>query len=144
MQLASLHILLESSENPTLGNYSVRPLPFSLSDALITTYLHDAEKPWKYELGPDGHLQHRPEFKVKSSDQEFRIKLLEKYGIILTPEQENGIHYAEGELNDYTNKRRVMGPLAAFTHMCDVASARLWFDHPLEENDPWIGAKRFR
>jgi len=26
--------------------------------------------------------------------------------------------------------------------MCDVASARLWFDHPASVNDPWIGATR--
>lgn len=35
-----------------------------------------------------------------------------------------------------------MSPLAAFTHMCDVASARLWHDHPLEADDPWPGAAR--
>ncbi|MCA9623710.1 MAG: hypothetical protein KC731_32030 [Myxococcales bacterium] len=38
------------------------------------------------------------------------------------------------------NQRRMMGPLAAFCHMCDVASARLWFDHPMAEGDP--GASR--
>jgi hypothetical protein len=127
------------------GNMSmVRPLPFSLSDALLTTYLHDVEKPWKYELGSDGQLQHRKEFTEKSSHHEFRLAMLNRYGVALTSEQENGIRYAEGELNDYTNQRRVMGPLAAFTHMCDVASARLWFDYPMVENDPWDGAKRFR
>jgi hypothetical protein len=27
-------------------------------------------------------------------------------------------------------------------HLCDVASARLWFDHPAAVNDPWTGATR--
>jgi hypothetical protein len=26
--------------------------------------------------------------------------------------------------------------------MCDVASARLWHDYPLEQDDPWEGAGR--
>ena len=52
------------------------------------------------------------------------------------------LRYAEGELADYTNKRRMMGPLAAMAHMCDVASARLWFDYPAATGDPWLGAAR--
>jgi hypothetical protein len=35
-----------------------------------------------------------------------------------------------------------MSPLAAFCHMCDVASARLWHDHPWPRDDPWAGAAR--
>lgn len=35
-----------------------------------------------------------------------------------------------------------MGPLAAFCHMCDVTSARLWPHHPLAKDDPWRGAMR--
>ena len=37
-----------------------------------------------------------------------------------------------------------MGPLAAFCHLADVTSSRLWFDHPLAQDDPWPGAGRFR
>ncbi|MEX0596611.1 MAG: hypothetical protein WD512_08925, partial [Candidatus Paceibacterota bacterium] len=29
---------------------SFRPLPFTLSDLLLVLYLHDIEKPWRYEL----------------------------------------------------------------------------------------------
>ena len=36
----------------TLG--ALRPLPFSLSDLLLVVFLHDVEKPWKYELREDG------------------------------------------------------------------------------------------
>ena len=119
-----------------------RPLPFSLSDLLLVVFLHDIEKPWKYELGADGQLHHKAEMQGKAAHQKFRMEMLGKYGITLTAEHENGLKYAEGELNDYTNKQRMMGPLAAMAHMCDVASARLWFDFPAASADPWTGAAR--
>lgn len=119
-----------------------RPLPFSLSDLLLVVFLHDIEKPWKYELGADGQLHHKPEMQGKAAHQQFRLQMLAKYGIVLTAAHENGLKYAEGELTDYTNKQRMMGPLAALAHMCDVASARLWFDFPAANGDPWQGAAR--
>ena len=73
---------------------------------------------------------------------QFARETLTSYGVQLTIEHENRLRYAEGELADYTNKQRRMGPLAAMAHMCDVASARLWFDYPAAESDPWIGAYR--
>lgn len=123
---------------------SIRPLPFLLSDLLLVVYLHDVEKPWKYELRDDGQLHHKFTMQNKGDHQQFRMAKLAEYGVVFTSEQENGMKYAEGELNDYSNRRRVMGPLACVAHMCDVASARLWFDHPMQENDPWLGAKRNR
>jgi len=123
---------------------TLRPLPFSLSDLLLVLFLHDIEKPWKYELRADGQLYHKANMPNKEAHQRFRMEKLSEYGVVLTPEQENGLKYAEGELGDYTNRHRVMGPLACVAHMCDVASARLWFDHPMEHDDPWMGAKRYR
>jgi hypothetical protein len=123
---------------------SIRPLPFPLSDLLLVVYLHDVEKPWKYELGADGQLHHKASLRTKEEHQRFRMAKLAEYGVVFTPEHDNGMRYAEGELADYTNQRRVMGPLAAVAHMCDVASARLWFDHPLAADDPWAGAGRRR
>lgn len=124
--------------------HMLRSLPFSLSDALLVLFLHDIEKPWKYEIGSDGELQHTASFRTKKAQHEFRSEKLREYDITLTLEQENGMRYVEGELNDYTNRRRVMCPLAAFCHTCDVWSARGWFNHPLEQNDPWSGAMRIR
>lgn len=121
---------------------ALRPLPFSRSDLLLVVFLHDLEKPWKYELGADGQLHHRAALQGKEAHQRFRMETLARYGVALTPDHENGLRYAEGELADYTNKERRMGPLAAVAHMCDVASARLWFDHPAAADDPWIGARR--
>lgn len=123
---------------------SLRPLPFSLSDALLVLFLHDLEKPWKYEIGEDGKVKYKESMKTKTEFREFRNRKLKEYGLVLTEDQENGMKYVEGEHNDYTNKRRVMGSLAAFCHLCDVTSARVWHDHPLAENDPWPGAIRLR
>lgn len=122
--------------------HALRPLPFSKSDALVAIFFHDLEKPWKYEKGLDGWLRHKNSFKTKKDQHDFRVQKLKEYGILLTLEQENAVKYAEGELDDYTNKNRVMGPLAAFCHICDVVSARLWFNHPLEQSDPWYGSTR--
>src|SRR3989344_7005825 len=105
----------------------LRPLPFSKSDALIAIFFHDLEKPWKYEKGPDGSLRHKDSFKTREIWHDFRLQKLREYGIILTPEQENAIRYTDGEMENYTNKERVTGPLAAFCHSCDSISARLWF-----------------
>lgn len=122
----------------------LRPLPFSLSDALLVLFLHDLEKPWKYEIGEDGKIRPREGIKTKAEARAFREKKLDEYGIVLTEDQRNALTYAEGELGDYSPDHRVMGPLAAFVHVCDVISARVWHDHPLEQSDPWDGAGRFR
>ncbi len=115
---------------------SLRPLPFSRSDALLVLFFHDVEKPWKYTTGPDGVVVHREGLKTKAEHNAFRTRLLEEYEVELTDAHRNGLKYAEGELDGYSNRRRAMGPLAAFCHMCDVASARLWFAHPAAD-DPW-------
>ncbi|MBI5742709.1 MAG: hypothetical protein HZA25_02640 [Candidatus Niyogibacteria bacterium] len=121
---------------------ALRPLPFTRSDALLVLFLHDIEKPWKYELLPDGTLAIIEELREKKAQHAFRAEKLKEYGIALTPEQFNGLEYVEGEFEDYSSKRRVSGPLAAFCGNCDRTSARLWHDHPAAENDPWSGAKR--
>ena len=120
---------------------ALRPLPFTLSDALLVLFMHDVEKPWKYEMR-NGEWVHRIDMIMKSEHQAYRMKLADRWGVKLTEEHINGIKYAEGEVDDYTPHERVMQPLAAFAHMCDNWSARGWFDHPLENDDPWIGARR--
>jgi hypothetical protein len=123
---------------------ALRLLPFSVSDALLVLFLHDIEKPWKYEIDNDGKLKYKEALKTKADCHIFRNQKLREYGIVLTAEQENGMKYVEGEHNDYTNLRRVMGPLAAFCHLCDVTSARIWHNHPLAQDDLWNGAGRLR
>ena len=115
-----------------------RALPFSASDALLVLYLHDLEKPWRHLINENGEVVVNPELKDKRTQvKDFVVKKIEEYGLQLTPEHWNGIWYAEGEHNDYSPKKRTQLPLAAFVHMCDVWSARGWYNYPSAENDPW-------
>jgi len=122
----------------------LRPLPFSLSSTLLVVFLHDIEKPWKYELGEDGHLRHRPQFAAKADDHAFRMEKLAQAGITLTPEELTALTYVEGEFSNYSNRERRMNELGAVCHSADVLSARLWHAHPLPTGDPWEGAERVR
>lgn len=121
-----------------------RPLNFTLSDALLIFYLHDLEKPWRILVQESGEAINRPGLDTKAAFQEFREAKLREYGLELTPAQLNGLTYVEGELRDYSSKRRVMNELAAFCHKVDVWSARQAFDYPKAEGDEWTGATRFR
>lgn len=67
----------------------------------------------------------------------FRLARLAEVGVTLPPDLERAVAFVEGEGAHYSNRERVMSPLAAFCHMCDVASARLWYDYPRERDDPW-------
>lgn len=120
----------------------LRPLPFSLSDALLVLFLHDIEKPWKYAGDEADGIQEARGLGTKQERHKFRNKKLTEYGFQLTPAQGNALRYVEGELEDYTPSQRVMGPLAAFCHLADITSARIWFNYPLPNNDPWSGVKR--
>lgn len=146
--LGGYHDHIEEAMNIAVAVYAMlsarRPLPFSLSDLLLVVFFHDIEKPWKYELRSDGQLHHRPGMEEKADHQRFRMEKLREYGIVLTPMQENGIAYAEGEIHDYSPRERRMSPLAAAAHMCDVCSARIWHDRPLRKNDPWKHSSRKR
>ena len=115
-----------------------RPMPFTLTDALVGVYLHDLEKPWRFRRLPDGSWENTGLMKTKEDRSFFRRAKIREYGIPLTPALENAIRYAEGEGDDYDPKRRVMNELAALVHMCDVYSARLRHDHP-RAGDPLSG-----
>ena len=112
---------------------SLRSLPFSLSDALLICFLHDVEKPWKYEL-INRELHVIEALKEKPAQHEFRMNKLASYGIVLTVSQLNGLKYVEGEISDYSSRERKMNELAALCHMADVASARIWYNYPVFKN----------
>lgn len=97
-----------------------RDLPFSLNDAMLVLYLHDIEKPWKKI-----HPEH---FTSKAARSAFRLSKIAAYGITLNGEQENALKYVEGEGDDYRSDARTMNEMAAFCHVCDVTSARIWHD----------------
>ena len=120
-----------------------RPLPYSQSDVLLAFFLHDLEKPWRYINDGPGNFKTNPALKDKEKQAgPFKIEKIKEYNFQLTEEHWNAIKYAEGEHADYTPGKRGMGPLAALVHMCDIMSARGWFDHPAITDDPWTGAKR--
>lgn len=102
-----------------------RPLPFSVGDALLVLWLHDLEKPWVYA----GELP----MAKKEQKRGFRLQKINEYEIALTQPQFTALRYVEGEGDDYSNQRRAMNELGAFCHVCDVISARIWFDHPRSE-----------
>lgn len=118
----------------------LRPLPFSASDALLIIFLHDIEKPWKYEL-VDGKPEIKAALVDKDNQKKFRDQKLAEYGIALNEEQANAMKYVEGEYKDYSSKVRMMHPLAVLCHLADITSARIWHDFP-HDNDPWTGAAR--
>jgi hypothetical protein len=121
-----------------------RPMPFSLSDALLVFFLHDLEKPWRILVNEQGEAENKEGLNTKEAFKKFREDKLVEYGLGLTPEQRNGLTYVEGEGRDYSSKYRVMNELAAFCHKVDVWSARQCYDYPKENGDEWTGAGRFR
>lgn len=112
---------------------SIRPLSFSLSDVLLIIFLHDIEKPWRYTKNNKTKMRLR----TKEERRKFQNQKLMEYGFNLTKEQQNAMRYIEGELDDYSSSKRIMGSLATLCHIADITSARIWFNHPLKENDPW-------
>ena len=99
----------------------IRPLPFTMSDALVGCFLHDVEKIWKHALDPE-HKQD-----IDKND------LLDSH-FTMTPDLWNAINYAHGEGEDYHPTDRIQKPLAAFVHHCDNTSARIWYDKPDPES----------
>jgi hypothetical protein len=98
-----------------------RILDFSLSDAILVLFLHDIEKPIKYSnLKED----------FPNSDNDIKNLLIQKFKFILTEPQIEALKYIHGEGNDYRKDKRVMNPLCAFCHCCDIISARIFFDYP--------------
>lgn len=122
---------------------NLRPLPFSASDVLLIVYLHDLEKPFVYKMQNDGSVDINPELTEKAAREAFKRDFIDQYGIELSPLQDNALEFVEGiRDHKYKNTSRVMGELAVVCHIADLTSARLWYNHPSSENDPWNGAKR--
>lgn len=107
-------------------------------------FLHDLEKPFKFKIDEAGNLTDNPEIPDKAARAAKRLEVMERYGIVLDPQQANAMKYVEGIRDeDYTPNARIMGELAALCHCADVLSARLWYNHPLPKGeDGWHDAAR--
>lgn len=105
-----------------------RELPFSLGDAMFVLFLHDIEKPWRIVGEPGSYRSAFP----KSESHAFQMSKLAEYGFdkLMDEEMNNALKYVEGEKDDYTQGQRVMNEMAAFCHLCDVTSARIFYDQP--------------
>ena len=117
---------------------------FSLSDVLLIFFLHDLEKPWRILVSEDGGRSNKPGLDTKEAFKQFREDKLAEYGLELTPYLMNALTYVEGELKDYSSKRRVMNELASFCHSVDTWSSRERYDYTRAEGDEWTGAGRVR
>lgn len=103
--------------------YQMRKQDFLLQDALLVCFLHDLEKPWKSKSTD------------KLSGRLLRALKINEYGITLTEQHLNAIEYVEGERENYSRDKRTMNELAAFCHIADVWSARIWHNYPKQENE---------
>lgn len=105
---------------------SIRPLPFTVDDALTVLLLHDVEKVKRWP-GADRH----PVLRLSIDGDAFKREVISRYRIGLSDEQLNALRYVHGEPDhEHDPSRRLAGRLAAFVHTCDYLSARLWFDEP--------------
>jgi len=120
-----------------------RQLPFTLSDALLVFFLHDIEKPWRIVVDEAGNVSNREGCTTKEDFEKFRNEKLAEYGIVLDEAQQNAMKYVEGEYKGYSSTKRAQNKLAAFCHMVDTWSARIWHNYP-KEQDTWSEAGRFR
>lgn len=119
------------------GMISKRPLPFSISDALIVIFLHDIEKAFPDKITELMNISIYFTRSKAKSKLRYNILHAENIWVLLKEPHMNALDFAEGEGESYTNDHRAMGPLAAFVHLCDTTSARIWFDHPLIERETW-------
>lgn len=102
-----------------------RKLPFTLSEALFMLFFHDFDKVIRYG--------HRDEFDLIGIDHHglgnIVVKLIrDKYNYQFSDIEINTLRYVHGENEDYHSTNRVMLPLTAFVHCCDIVSARIWYD----------------
>lgn len=108
-----------------------RKLPFTLSDALLILFLHDLEKPWKHKKHKSGNWENRQDLDDKKNQiWPFVKNKVVEYDFILTKNHWNALQYVEGEKDEANPKKRIQLPLAAFVNMCDLWSARGWYNYP--------------
>lgn len=101
-----------------------RALDFTVSDIVLVLFLHDLEKPFRY-------VEPKIEFQGDEEKEKFIESMIEKYQITLNDIQKNALEYIHGEGDGYSRTERIQKPLAAFVHICDTASARIWYNEPL-------------
>lgn len=118
---------------------------FTCGDGLLVLFLHDIEKPWRCQLkdgkpimGPNGQLAVLPGMEDKEERKRYAQQKITQMGVRLTPAQSTALKHVEGlRDSDYSPRSRVMTPLAAMCHTCDLWSARVFYDFPRPRRDAW-------
>lgn len=103
-----------------------RKLHFTLSALLFVLFIHDFDKLLRYKKTANGFTEQKPY--GNEYIKQFVTLLSKKYMYKLSLEEENALFYMHGEGKDYHPTKRVMQPLAALAHCCDIISARVWFN----------------
>lgn len=114
-----------------------RKLEFTLSEALMVLFLHDIEKAFPKRI--EELMNSGAYFTRSKAKSKLRYRIIHEEGLweYLNDIQKNALDFCEGENESYSNDTRHMKPLAAFCHICDVTSARIWFDRPLSDSESW-------
>ncbi|MFA6017991.1 MAG: hypothetical protein WCT28_01375 [Patescibacteria group bacterium] len=110
---------------------SLRPLEFSESDALFTLFLHDTDKLFRHSIQNGKIVQ---TLTHDEAQQKFFAMLETQWNYTPSQQEQNALQYVHGEGADYHPTKRVMQPLAAFIHCCDIISARIWFNFGKEHD----------
>jgi hypothetical protein len=118
---------LAASFHQTLSR--LRPLPFTLPDALLVLFLHDLEKIFN-RVGDDIITNSEYAALGRTDPHTLQERMIADYGLTLSSAQRNALKYIHGEGDDYRKDKRAAGELAAFCHLCDYWSARGWHDQP--------------
>lgn len=128
---------LEETMNIALALFAtlsmLRPLPFKESDALFTLFLHDYDKLISYTKNNGVTIRSGDYGHAHTVSME---RIATTWGYSLTDHERNALEYVHGEGADYHPTQRIMQPLAAFIHCCDIISARIWFDYG-RRHDSW-------
>lgn len=110
----------------------IRPVEFPWASVVKVLYFHDVEKIFKYNDLKDEEIT--PFISEAVNDKfGFYDDYLsdEPYLIDFTDEEYNALEHIHGEKTYGEN--RIIEPLGAFCHCCDMLSARMWFDKPTKE-----------
>lgn len=104
------------------------PLDFPVGDVFLVLFWHDAEKPFRYWEPVDPLATS----KDKGDRARFRQQLFDRFGLVLTERQKNGLRFVEGEIGGtHIPGERAAGRLAGICHAADFMSARTRYSREL-------------